>query len=320
MELSRMPWRHALLATAVATCLGAILAAPTIALADATQPPVVTSISPQVLIPNGQSFHVLLTGFNLATVNQVFLNPAVPDRSFSVAGDTVLQLTLPPDTPFGAYTVRVVSPAGSSDGTAEVTVAATPAPPAPAGAAVAPRYSFAPYPGDPTQVEPQTGVIDPGVSVRHPNPPAPTPLNPLVLLPIGIVAGGLGYLLWGKPGRLAAADRQGLLAHVVGRPVQALHIGRVCLQCGRLHFVVNTRRDLWRAGQFCSATCFVAAQEDDSAARAGESTAVTRMREMFVYSELEESLKAALAGDVHALEHAAAIGDPHIEAVLAPPG
>jgi hypothetical protein len=218
--------------------------------------------------------------------------------------------------------VTVVSPAGSSDpGTAEFTVGSARAAAPPAGAPAVPKYSFAPYPGTQPaqQPEPQTGVLAPGVSVRHADPPAPKPLNPLILLPIGILVGGLGYLLWGRPGRLAAADRQGLMAHLVGRPVQALNIGRICLQCGRLHFILRTRRDLWQAGQFCSATCFVAAQEDDSAARAGESTAVTRMREMFVYSELEQSLQAALAGDVHALEHAAAVGDPSIEAVLAPP-
>jgi len=315
-----MPWRHALMATAVAASLGAALAAPLTAHADPSQPPMVTSISPLTLVPNGQPLHLLLTGFNLTTVNQVFLNPAVDGRSFSVAGDTVLQLLLPADTPAGDYTVRVVSPAGSSDpGTAEFTIGSSQSTGGPAGAPVLPKYSFAPYPGGQTQAEPQTGVIQPGVSVSHPDPPSPQPLNPLVLLPFGIVIGGLGYLLWGRPGRLAAADRQGLLAHLVGRPVQALNIGRICLQCGRLHYVFGTRRDLWRAGQFCSATCFVSAQEEDSAARAGESTAVTRMREMFVYSELEQSLQAALAGDVHALEHAAAVGDPSIEAVLAPP-
>jgi len=317
-----MRWRHALMATAVAASLGAAIAAPVTALADPSQPPVVTSVSPLTLVPNGQPFHLLLTGFNFTTVNQVFLNPAVEGRSFSIAGDTVLQITLPADTAAGDYTVRVVSPAGSSDpGAAEFTIGSTQAAAAPAGAPQLPKYSFAPYPGTQPaqQAEPETGVIAPGVSVSHADPPAPKPLNPLILLPFGIVVGGLGYLLWGRPGRLAAADRQGLMAHLVGRPVQALNVGRICLQCGRLHFILRTRRDLWQAGQFCSATCFVAAQEDDSAARAGESTAVTRMREMFVYSELEQSLQAALAGDVHALEHAAAIGDPSIEAVLAPP-
>ncbi len=201
--------------------------------------------------------------------------------------------------------MRVVSTAGSSDpGSAQVTVgsAIAAAPPA-AKLPSVPKYSFAPAPVP--RYQPTTGVVDPVPSATA---PAPThaPINPLLLLPLGIVLGGLGYLLWGRPGRLSAAERQGLTAHLIGRPVQALHIGRICLQCGRLHFVLATRRDLWQAGQFCSATCFVAAQEDDSAARAGETTAVNRMREMFVYSELEHSLQAALAGEVLELRTGAA--------------
>jgi hypothetical protein len=142
-------------------------------------------------------------------------------------------------------------------------------------------------------------------------------LSPVLLLPLGIVLGGLGYLLWGRPGRLSAAERQGLAAHLIGRPAQALHVGRICLQCGRLHFVLATRRDLWQAGQFCSATCFVAAQDDDSAARAGESTAVTRMREMFVYSELEQSLQAALASEMLELRTGEApVEEPAEEALV----
>ena len=62
----------------------------------------------------------------------------------------------------------------------------------------------------------------------------------------------------------------------------------------------------------------IAPWRDRVSVYAGESAAVTRMREMFVYSELEQSLQAALAGDVNALEHAAALGEPQIEAVLAP--
>jgi hypothetical protein len=247
----------------------------------------------------------------------------VADRSFIAYGDSTLLVTLPADLAPGDYAATAVSPAGSSNaGDAEFTVvlAADPAqaaasPPAPLAPA-APKYSFEPIPQP--RYQPQTGVVDAGITVRRPTPGAPGALNPLLLLPLGILLGGLGYLLWGRPGRLATADRQGLAAQLVGRPAQALHIGRICLQCGRLHFVLRTRRDLWRAGRFCSATCFVAAQEDDSAARAGESTAVTRMREMFVYSELEQNLQAALAGDVSALEHAAALGDPQIEEVLAP--
>ena len=310
--------RPLVLAGVAAACAARLLLAPVPALADGA--PTLATVQPLVLQPNGQPLHLTLTGTDLNTVVSVTLVPPVSGVSFTIVGDSVLLVTLPASTPVDTYSLFVTGTAGTSDPSASPTfsvaypVAVNPGPPP------APKYSFAPYPGtQPQQPEPQTGVIDPGVSVSHPDPPAPRPLNPLVLLPLGIVVGGLGYLLWGRPGRLAAADRQGLMAHLVGRPVQALNIGRICLQCGRLHFILGTRRDLWRAGQFCTATCFVAAQEDDSAARAGESTAVTRMREMFVYSELEQNLQAALAGDVHALEHAAAIGDPGIEAVLAPP-
>ncbi|MGH7747440.1 MAG: hypothetical protein ACREQ5_22175, partial [Candidatus Dormibacteria bacterium] len=281
--------------------------------------PVLTGVQPQVLLLQGQQpLHLTVSGSNLSGVISVTLVPAVVGIGFTLAGPSSLALTLPASTPPDTYTLFVTATSGASDpGSSPTFTVGYPVAPVQA-APPPPKYSFAPTPQD--RYEPTTGVIDPGVTVRHATPAAPAPLNPLMLLPLGIVLGGLGYLLWGRPGRLAAAGRQGIGAHLVGRPVQALHLGRICLQCGRLHFVLGTRRDLWRAGRFCSATCFVAAQEDDSAARAGESTAVTRMREMFVYSELEQSLQAALAGDVEALEHAAALGDPQIEAVLAPNG
>jgi hypothetical protein len=300
------------LAAVVAACVSGF----SVVSADTGQPPVVTSLAPLLVVPNGQPLQVTLAGSGFTGVNQVFLNPAVGGRSFAVAGDTLLRLTLPADVPPGDYSVRVVSPAGASDpAAAEFTVGSAAAASAAAVAPVLPRYSFAPIPS--AQNEPVTGVAGEVAPAVEPSS-LHQPLSPLMLLPLGFVLGGLGYLLWGRPGRLAAAEQQGLAAHLIGRPAQALRIGRICLQCGRLHFVLKTRRDLWQAGQFCSATCFVAAQEDDSAARAGETTAVARMREMFVYSELEESLQQALAGDVHALEHAAAVGDPAIEAVLAP--
>jgi hypothetical protein len=313
-----MVGRRLLLATSMAILAGAATVPPLTAAADPTAPPRVTGTAPRVLVHNGKPLQLTITGANLATVNQIFLTPVVADRSFIAYGDSTLLVTLPADLAPGDYEATAVSPAGSSNaGNAEFTVVLAAAPAgAAAGPPAAPRYSFAPMPQ--SRYEPQTGVVDAGTTVRHATAPAPAPLNPLLLLPLGILLGGLGYLLWGRPGRLATADRQGLAAQLVGRPAQALHIGRICLQCGRLHFVLRTRRDLWRAGRFCSATCFVAAQEDDSAARAGESTAVTRMREMFVYSELEQNLQAALAGDVSALEHAAALGDPQIEEVLAP--
>jgi hypothetical protein len=115
----------------------------------------------------------------------------------------------------------------------------------------------------------------------------------LLVIALGLALGFLVYLLWGDAGRLAVAHRQGLLAHIVGRPVQRLHLGRICLQCGRLHLVLNTRRDLWRAGTICSVKCFVDAQAADSAAQDGERTAVTRMRELLAHPDLE----GALTGD-----------------------
>jgi hypothetical protein len=280
-------------------------------------PPALTGVQPRAVVVNGQPLHLTVTGTNLAGVISVTLVPAVPGVTFTVTSPTSLALTLPASTPSDTYSLFVTTTAGDSDpqGSQSFDVG-LPMASAPAAAPPAPKYSFAPMPQ--ARYQPQTGVVDAGTTVRHATTSARGPLNPVPLLPLGILLGGLGYLLWGRPGRLATADRQGLAAQLVGRPAQALHIGRICLQGGRLHLVLRTRRDLWRAGQFCSATCFVAAQEDDSAARAGESTAVTRMREMFVYSELEQSLQAALAGDVNALEHAAALGEPQIEAVLAP--
>jgi hypothetical protein len=108
-----------------------------------------------------------------------------------------------------------------------------------------------------------------------------TPSSPLLVIALGLALGCLIYMLWGDAGHLAVASRQGLLAHIVGRPVQRLHLGRICLQCGRLHLVMATRRDLWRAGSICSVQCFVDAQTADPAAPDGETAAVTQMRELF---------------------------------------
>jgi hypothetical protein len=121
-----------------------------------------------------------------------------------------------------------------------------------------------------------------------------TRLDPRLLIPLGAALGCLVYLLWGRAGRLAIARRQGFLAHLVGRPIQRLHLGRVCLQCGRMHFTVATPRELWRLGHFCSATCLVDAQDADRTAMEAERTAVHRMRELFVYPELDRVLQGAL--------------------------
>ncbi|MEA2670717.1 MAG: hypothetical protein QOG45_937 [Chloroflexota bacterium] len=264
-----------------------------VALADG--PPTLTTILPRVTVLTGQPLRVTVSGSNLSHAISVTLVPAVSGLSFTVANDSTIILTMPASVPADTYGIFVTATNGTSDPADVPTF--TVVPPVAAGPAAPslPRYSFSPVPQP--RYEPTTGVVAGPV---RPTTVAPVPsrwLNPLLLLPAGMLFGGLGYLLWGRPGRLAAANRQGLAAQLVGRPAQALRIGRICLQCGRLHFVLGTRRDLWQAGQFCSATCFVAAQEDDSAAQAGERTAVVRMRDMFVYSELEQRLQAALAAE-----------------------
>jgi hypothetical protein len=124
-----------------------------------------------------------------------------------------------------------------------------------------------------------------------------TPSSPLLVIALGLALGCLVYMLWGEAGHLAVARHQGLLAHIVGRPVQRLHLGRICLQCGRLHLVLNTRRDLWRAGRICSVKCFVDAEAADSAAQDGDSAAVTQVRELFVRPDLDRAVEGALTGD-----------------------
>jgi hypothetical protein len=93
---------------------------------------------------------------------------------------------------------------------------------------------------------------------------------------VGLAAGVIFFVLWGRPRRLAGTWRSEPLRHLVGRPMQALHVGSVCLYCGRLHFVLLTRRDLWRARKYCRPRCFISAEatltpgegeEDDEAPR-----------------------------------------------------
>jgi hypothetical protein len=275
-------------AFAALACDGAV-----VALADA--PPTLTAVFPRVTVLNGQPVRVTLGGSNLTHVISVTLVPAVPGLSFTVANDNTILLTMPASIPADTYGVFVTATGGTSDPADVPTFSVVPPVAADPGLPTLPTYSFSPMPQP--RIEPTTGVLDPASPATVTKAPSGGPLNPLLLLPLGVVLGGIGYLLWGRPGRLSAANRQGLVAHLVGRPAQALHVGRICLQCGRLHFVLATRRDLWQAGQFCSATCFVAAQEDDSAARAGETTAVARMRDMFAYRELEQRLQAALVAE-----------------------
>jgi hypothetical protein len=163
-----------------------------------------------------------------------------------------------------------------------VSVAAAAASPGPVAGQPAGRlYVPAPIPPARAEAVPATGA-----SAALPGPAGvPSKPSPLLVIALGLALGFLVYLLWGDAGRLGPVHRQGLLAHIIGRPAQRLHLGRVCPQCGRPHLLFSTRRDLWRAGSICSVACFVDAEAADSAAQDGETTAVTRMRELLVHAE-----------------------------------
>jgi hypothetical protein len=264
-------------AAAVAASLGG---GAVTALADA--PPVVSNVLPAVVVLSGQPLHMTVTGANLTHTISLTLAPAVPGLSFGVANDQTVLVTLPASIPAGTYTLMVTTTGGLSDPATAPSFTVTAAPSTDAAAAApAPRYSFSPTP---TEAPLASGGSQGSGSVRPavvPVRPARAPAGSLLLVPLGSLLGALTYLLWGRPGRLAAASRRDLGAQLVARPAQALRIGRICLHCGRLHLILRTRRDLWRAGQFCSATCFVAAQEEDSAAQEAETTAHARLERIF---------------------------------------
>jgi hypothetical protein len=280
-------------ALALAAHLGAGAA---VVLADGL--PRVASVAPQAVVSDGRPLHLRVAGTNLSQVISVTLVPAVPGISFTVAGDTSLLLTLPATIPADTYTMYVTATQGTSDPTsapaftvdlAAASDATSPPPP--------PRDSFA---ATPTVAAAPTGGVAHAAVPQASSHPSGTTLTPLLLPPVGLALGGLGYLLWGRPGRLTTASRQDLAAHLVGRPTQALRIGRICVHCGRLHLVIRTRRDLWHAGQFCSAACFVAAQEEDAAAREDETAASARLTAMFGDAELDRGQDRPSAGGADA--------------------
>jgi hypothetical protein len=99
-----------------------------------------------------------------------------------------------------------------------------------------------------------------GSDITAPMSPASVPIDVMA----GLGLGALLFLLWGSPRRLHGSWRSAPLLHLLGRPAQALRVGRICLYCGRLHFVFSTRRDLWREGRYCRARCFIAAEAQPS--------------------------------------------------------
>jgi hypothetical protein len=294
--------------------------------ADAVSPPVVNQWSPQTLTSGPQPTRITIVGSNLSGVTAVFTSPVVSDRSIAIVSDQAAIITLPANLAPGEYDVTLSSPAGSTlPGSMIVTVlqASTsaqgagaagadtnvqPAPaislqPAPVAVDATPAPATAAKPALPRTAPAATGT---GVTTTR----ASVTTSPFFALAVGIAVGGLLYALWGKEGRLRVARNRGVLAQLWARPMQRLRLGRICLQCGRLHYLFSTRRDLWAAGEFCSATCFVAHQELELEMASAEGKAPSRLRGVGVYTDLEASLKDVLRAEASA--HSAQLFDSDV--------
>lgn len=230
--------------------------------------PQLSAVTPIQVVLDGKPVHLTLQGNALGDVSAVMFSPVVAVQGFTVFNDTTVLVTLPANTTPGVYSVRVVAPTGQSDPSTAPQFQVFPAAPPSQAPTPTPRPKPTPKPTPtPLPPVPETGVI-------VPSPPAAPPVVPLragggavvspVSAPIDIMVGlGLGaafYLLWGSPRRLAGSWRSAPVAHLLGRPAQALHVGQICLYCGRLHFLWNTRRDLWKVGRYCGAKCFISAE------------------------------------------------------------
>jgi hypothetical protein len=265
--------------------------APTRSSADTAKVPVLNSVTPPFVVLDGRPLQVTLSGHDLLGVNAVNLAPLVTRRSFTVFNDATILLTLPAEVAPGDYTIIVNTPTGGSDPTAapRLTVrAASSSGIADLGPPPPPLFSFAPAPSA------QAGRPLPSAEASAPPTPPPPAAAPATattvatrhipdgvwVVVIGLFAGALAYAVWGSAGRMAMARRQGVLANVVARPVQRLHLGRICRQCGRLHWKWRTRRELWKVGDYCSATCFVTSQDAEFTAHSGEQVASSRLRDV----------------------------------------
>jgi hypothetical protein len=234
--------------------------------------PVLGAVTPLQVVPDGKPVHITLTGQSLSGVTTVLISPLVAPQGWTAFNDQTLLVTLPPTIAPGIYSVRVLSAEGGSNPSTAPQFQVFPAPPpgdAPAAkAAPTPKPTPTPRPAIPL-----AGVV--GLAVdASPTPPARVLTVPVVAsgggrvtsaaapvdIVVGVALGALLYMLWGRPRRLAGSWRSEPLRHLVGRPVQALNVGRICLYCGRMHFIVATRRDLWRAGKYCRPRCFISAE------------------------------------------------------------
>lgn len=298
---------HRAVVTLLAALSGLVLGTAT---ARAEAQPVVTNITPTHVVLGDQPVKLTIYGTGLHDVTNVLFDPPIPSRSFVAFSDTTILVTLPAQIAPGTYAVRVVSPEGGSNPIGSPVLLVDPAPPVAttasstdAGAPVLPRYSFSPAvaSSSSTSTMPGAAPVDRTGSSRQvvvaqevTRNPFNTPIFDVVF---GVFLGGALYILWGKPGRMPVARRRDLLSQAVARPAQRFGVGRICLHCGRLHWVFGTRRDLWRAGQVCSARCFVGAQELEAAVEASESLAPQRMRGVTVYADMEQQLELVLAAE-----------------------
>lgn len=244
--------------------------------------PVVAAVSPYQITLDGKPLHLTITGYGFTGVTQVLLAPVASLQGFTVFNDSTILVTLPAGATPGIYSVRVISPLGGSDPAVAPQFQVFPAAPPSQAPTPTPRPTPTPVPTPtPSPPVPETGVVALAPASAHGSggggttgvgsgaapigvtevgaPQASTVSAPVDIM-FGLALGAILYLLWGSPRRLSGSWRSAPWLHLFGRPVQALHAGRICLYCGRLHFLWSTRRDLWREGRYCGPKCFISAE------------------------------------------------------------
>ena len=260
------------LAAGAVIAAAAVIGSPRVSLACDTNSctPVLTGVTPLQVVLDGKPLHLTVMGAGLSGATGVMLSPIAPTSGFTVFNDSTILVTLPASTPPGVYSVRVLTPQGGTDPSLAPQFQVFVAPPPPPAPTPVPKATPTPEPtATPSPPAPETGVLLVTSTAAHGGPRPPAVLSgagqvaptsaPLDIM-VGLALGGILYLLWGSPRRLSGSWRSAPMAHLLGRPVQALHIGRVCLYCAHLHFIWNTRRDLWKEGRYCGPKCFISAE------------------------------------------------------------
>jgi hypothetical protein len=270
--------------------------------------PVLAGVSPLQVQLDGRPVRLTLSGSNLSAVTTVIVAPLVAPQGWTVPNDQTLVVTLPATIAPGIYSVRVLTAGGASDPSmapqfqvfpaAAPTDPPTPRPQATPVAKLTPVAKATPAPKPTPVVTPPLPETD---AVALSTTPSPSPATQRPSAPVGVVTSGgppaspasapidimaglaigaMFYILWGNPRRLAGSFRSEPLRHLLGRPMQALHAGNICLYCGRLHCILFTRRDLWRAGKYCRPKCFISAEATPSPLAGEEAAGEGRRREI----------------------------------------